>query len=371
MAKFETNQGGAAFGNPNITRQAANSALGRRNNLAGGTGAGQGRGDGRIQLAAEQARRNEASVQPRPQPPKPPEQNKPPEQSEKAAKISVSAEGGDHFFPLDFSFQYFMLLKFAAYDRNTVFEDASKDHDLFITLPVPTNLGESFGVNVGKQAFGVFLGELGKVVNETIKGKQAGQDLSASLNNAVADSIKKAREGGTLPSVLANRLVGGFSETAAAGVDMMLGVTPNPNLAVNFQGVPLRTFGFTWRFAPRSVAESQELINIIFKLKQRMLPGKAQFILTYPDHCEIEIHSHQTAGLRELIKFKTSFLTDVRVNYTPSGVPSFFAGTSMPTEMELTLTFQETKIFTREDFMKRPILQKPAAGAQFTPPGGA
>lgn len=360
MATFATNQGGAAFGNPNITRQAANSTLGRQNNLAGGHG-GAGRGNGQIQLQAEEARLKAEAAKPKPPPPKPPEQNKPPEESKKAAKVGVNAEGGYHSYPLDFGFHYFMLLRFAAYDRNTVFEDASKDHDLFISLPVPANLGESFGVNVGKQSFGVFLGELGNVVNETLKGRESGQDLSRSLSNSVANSIKSAREGGTLSNVLANRLVGGLSETAAAGVDMMLGTTPNPNLAVNFQGVPLRTFGFSWRFAPRSVAESQELIDIIFKLKQRMLPGKAQYVLTYPDHCEISIHSNQS--LRDLIKFKTSFLTDVKLNYAPSGVPSFFAGTTMPTEVELSLTFQETKIFTREDFKNPPRLQKSPDGA--------
>jgi hypothetical protein len=358
--EYVSTAGGAAVGGyKKLTRQAANSVSGKQNNLAGG-GDSYRRGVGQAEVV--QARLAADAAKPKPPPPKPPEQNKPPEESKKAAKVGVNAEGGSHNFPLDFPFQYFMVLKFAAYDRNTVFEDASKDHDLFISLPVPANLGESFGINVGKQAFGVFLGEVGKVVNDTLQGRNNGQDLGKSFSTAVADSIKNARESGTISNVLANRLTGGFSETAAAGVDMILGTTPNPNLAVNFQGVPLRTFGFSWRFAPRSVAESQELIDIIFKLKQRMLPGKAQYVLTYPDHCEIAIHSWQSAGLRELIKFKTSFLTDIKVNYAPSGVPSFFAGTSMPTEMELSLTFQETKIFTREDFMKRPVLQKqPAA----------
>lgn len=362
---FVSNGGGAAFGNPNVTRQgtmagaqqATTSSAGQQyGNMS--SNAGYGRGNAQLHMKMEQGRQAAAAAKPKPPPPKPAADNQPKETPKKGPK----ATGGFHQFPSDFVYQYCMMLRFAPYDRDTVFQDESKDHDLFIALPMPTNLGESFGVNVGKQSFGAFMGEIGKVINDTINNKKSGQDLSQSLSSAIANSIKETRESGNLTNLLASRLAGGLGETAAAGVDMMLGTTPNPNLAVNFQGVPLRTFGFSWRFAPRSEAESQELIDIIFKLKQRMLPGKEKFILTYPDHCEISVHSNQSA-LRELIKFKTSFLTDVKVNYAPSGVPSFFASTTMPTEIELSLTFQETKIFTREDFMNPPKIQTSAAGA--------
>jgi hypothetical protein len=342
---FDSNEAGAAFGNPLATRKAVNQALGKKYNVGATSkaGGGGGRGSGKAELE-DQAKRQAAQVKPQAAPPKPSETAKPKEQPKKG----FTPEGGVHRFPTDYA-SYFMLLRFAPYDRNTVFSDASKDHDLFIALPLPANLGEAFGVNVGKQAFGAFAKEIGEVVNNTINNRQSGQDLQKSMSSAVADRIKNARESGTITNILASRLAGGFGESAAAGVDMLLGTTPNPNLAVNFQGVPLRTYGFTWRFAPRSVAESQELLFITTKLKQRMLPGKKEFILTYPDHCEISVHSPGEL-IRQLIKFKTSFLTDVRINYAPSGVPSFFAGTTMPTEMELSLTFQETKIFTREDF---------------------
>jgi hypothetical protein len=50
----------------------------------------------------------------------------------------------------------------------------------------------------------------------------------------------------------------------------------------------------------------------------------------------------------------------MKVNYAPNGVPSFFRGSQTPTEIDLTITLQETKIFTREDFEVVPLPERPA-----------
>ena len=52
----------------------------------------------------------------------------------------------------------------------------------------------------------------------------------------------------------------------------------------------------------------------------------------------------------ELIKYKPALLQDVRVNYAPNGIPSFFAGTNLPTFIQIGLTFVETTYFTANDF---------------------
>jgi len=52
----------------------------------------------------------------------------------------------------------------------------------------------------------------------------------------------------------------------------------------------------------------------------------------------------------ELIKFKPALLRNVSVNYAPNGVPSFFAGTNLPTFIQIRLEFVETEYFTGEDF---------------------
>ena len=281
-----------------------------------------------------------------------------PAKTAKKPGTSSKADGGYHWFPRDSAgLGYHLVMGFAPYDRNTILENATKNHDLLIYLPIP-QLNESFGVKVGQQALGILYGTAAKAANRLMDAPDVGKEIT----NVVRDGIRALREDSSVHKAMASRIAGGLGETAGATVDMVLGTTPNPNLAVNFQGVPLRAYSFTWKLTPVDMQESQTLLDIIFKLKQRMLPEKETLTLKYPDQCQIEVWGRQR-GLEQLVKFKPSFLTDVKVNYSPSGVPSFFAKTSMPTEIELTLSFQETQIFTREDFMKIPQLSTEKAKA--------
>lgn len=250
---------------------------------------------------------------------------------------------------------YTMQFLFGPYNRDVSFKDAIIDHDLSITLPLPPNLAESFGLKYNTVSFGPLLNEVLGGVSDVSDQMRGGKEFGKSLSKSITSRIEKAaKNAGEVLGASASRMVGGISETAGAGVDMILGYTPNPSLAVAFQGVGLRTFSYSWKLAPRSHYESQQLINLLTMFKQRSLPQKNQYTLKYPDYVDIILHP---SSLNDIIKYKTCVIQDIKINWAPNGLPSFFARSQSPTEVEFSVTLQEVKIFTRDDFSTAPLLK--------------
>jgi hypothetical protein len=344
---FASTGGGAAVGNASVTRQGLKAGATDINQVKENASEVQ-RFKNKAE-AADQARKSASNAKK----PAPTASNAaPPIQP----KLAPASKGGTFQFPSDFPYQYFLMMKFGPYRRQVALENQQVDHDLFIVLPMPANLGESFGATYNSVSMGPFGGELIKGISGIASDVSAGVDFKKSITDKITDGLRKLNNSdGTLTATLLSQATKG-SEALNLGVNMLYGMTPNPNLAVGIQGIPLRTYSFSWKLAPRSAAESQTLIDIIFHLKQRMHPLKEGFALRYPDYCNVSLHS--SGVLKDLIPFKRSVLVDMKVNYAPNGLPSFFAKTQTPTEMELSLTFHETEVFTRVDFETIPQVGK-------------
>ena len=132
---------------------------------------------------------------------------------------------------------------------------------------------------------------------------------------------------------------------------LVLGNVSNPHVALLFEGVGLKTFNFMWRFSPDSEAESVRLTTIINQIKEATHPkftssGKDgnNFFLGFPDQVDL----YYLGSQNHLHYFKRCGVTSVEVNYQPEGT-SFFAG-GAPVFIELSMGFQETEIWTSEDF---------------------
>jgi hypothetical protein len=280
--------------------------------------------------------------------------NKPPTEPKAA-----SSQGFQ--FPEDLG-NYGMLLKFGPYSREVALENKKVDHNLFIYLPVPANLGEVFGVSYSNVSMGLLKPAFG-MISGVVTDMKGGTDFRKSVTDRLANGINNMAKDNNYTWALAaaaSTIQGLGGDALTTGVNLTTGMIPNPNLAVGFNNVPLRSYTFSWRFAPRSVDESQTVADIIFNLKQRMHPLKDNFALRYPDYCNVELFN---GAMKEVLMFKTSVVTDMRVNYAPSGIPSFFAGSQMPTEIDVSLSFNEIEVFTRDDF-KRTVVAGAGAGAE-------
>jgi hypothetical protein len=148
-------------------------------------------------------------------------------------------------------------------------------------------------------------------------------------------------------------LVGG----AAGQLLINRGEVVNPHTQMLFRAPMLRQFNFTFKLMPRSKAEAKEILKIVQFFRLAAYPDLGASIETgqgalnmatykFPDVFEIKYLSAGREN-KNMIKFARSYLTAVSVTYNPTS-PTFFDD-GMPSEIDLSLTFQETKALSRAD----------------------
>ena len=174
----------------------------------------------------------------------------------------------------------------------------------------------------------------------------------AELGKAVMSTGSTKEVAGKIGEFIGGKLGASLAQQGVDAVYQSGGFTPNPHVGLLFKGVNIRpNHTFTYRLSPKTPTESVKIREIVRQLKVRMHPSTnyANLTFNYPDLCDITIN--RPVGIAsELYKFKTCFLEGLSVNYAPNGVPTFFAGTREPTEIEITMSFKEAEIFTRKDF---------------------
>ena len=225
-----------------------------------------------------------------------------------------------------------------------------------IGLPVPTNLTEQFQMKYNEIAIGALLGN-DKVKNAALQVSSALMSEGKGVDkSALTSSVKSATEEvvkGVVP--LAIR---GMAKTLDAGlgaiVDQIKGGVPNPNLALLYEGHGFRTFNFTWKLLPRNASESATLQSIVNTIKHSMHPTRNGLFLDFPYLAEPYIK----IGGQDLFIMKRCAITSFNVNFAPSGTPAFFSQTSQPVEVDISMTLQETEIFTSADFKPSAAVDK-------------
>ena len=143
------------------------------------------------------------------------------------------------------------------------------------------------------------------------------------------------------------------SDSSLALLNRALGQADNPFMEVLFTTMGVREFSYAFNFAPRNSDETTEIQQIIQLFRFHMAPEMQRAnsrYLTLPS--EFDIHymfkGPNGQGLENdyFNRIATCVLTSVDVNYTPNGVRSFEDGS--PTQIQMTLTFRETEILTKE-----------------------
>ena len=103
--------------------------------------------------------------------------------------------------------------------------------------------------------------------------------------------------------------------------------------------------------------ESNNLQEIIRVIKMRSHPtflqaggSNTNFIMKYPH----EVDLYYLGQGDSMHRFKRAAITGLEINYAAEDAPAFFQGSGRPAFIELKLTFQETQIWTGEDFESEP-----------------
>ena len=140
----------------------------------------------------------------------------------------------------------------------------------------------------------------------------------------------------------------GFSQQAR----LRAGVARNPRTEMLFRSPTMRQLSLSWKLMPTNDQESETVFAMINKMRQHAYPsigttGK-KMNMTFPDIFQIDF-VNKSGGKAKMIQFAKAYCTAINVTYGSSG-PAFFKG-GKPVEIDLTMTFQEAEIQTRESLM--------------------
>lgn len=212
------------------------------------------------------------------------------------------------------------------------------------------------------------------------------------MGNEILRQIRQASQ--TLPPGMAaagalsaaSGLVGPATGGAATAVlANLVGIARNPHKVVLFEGVKFREHSFSYRLSPRNIKEAKSIEAIIRAFKYYMspqyglgeAPGAFRGLLTglnfqeagqevgnisteagrtsraffeYPEVFTIEF---QGSAKKSLFTIGESVLKSFEINYHPTNYPAYVRSlnspnVSSPAEIEISLSFQETDIVTKE-----------------------
>ena len=203
-----------------------------------------------------------------------------------------------------------------------------------------TNVGTSILQSAGAEGTLDKLEELGKGTFEA---------LDRTLPIAAAASIRKLVQkvgGDTLTN---DDIFGGIS-----------GAILNPNVELMYSGTDLRNFSLKYKLVPRDFNETVAINQILNTFKKAMLPkldpgavmgttspGIFKGFIGVPDLCRVAFMKGSKEHPR-LPRYKMCAITAVDVNYTPDGAYATYKD-GQPVAVELTLSFQETKMVFSEE----------------------
>jgi hypothetical protein len=272
-------------------------------------------------------------------------------------------------FPMS-GYTHGIILMFQPYQYETtdgVIRSLTTENSTII-LPLPSNLQDSYKLNVGGNDLGM-TGGLATDLASTLSGSDnligdIGGALKGFLGDAFtgadrADLAGIAGTGAMAAKYFARNALSALpgEGNISAGIDVATGAAINPHTTVTFEGVNLKNHSFQWNLSPKNADEARILNDIIRKIKSRILPqyrnalgGEAgssslgRGLLSYPDI----VHIMFTGINNEYFYyFKPAMVESFDINYAPNGVALNRGG--KPSTISISMTVTEAKIHTRDD----------------------
>lgn len=259
--------------------------------------------------------------------------------------------------------KYYVRLTLGDYKRRKPFDQAKMEPKKYIYLPLPMEMRDDTVTGYGN----VDQGLVGNIMDSGIDNsanyaaealRQSGsvvKDVSGSLTSLIG---RIPVIGGTAQRAIDNSF---SAEQLTSALSQQMGVSPNPNPAVIFQGPKLRDFNLNWMLMPTNQKESSNVRNLVNTLKASTLPKNtvkdSAAILEYPNLVKINFYPWDSGGQgaygwtdKSIIRMKHCFMASVNVNYTAGNIPAFFEGSNEPVVVGLSINFVETEYFLSNDY---------------------
>ena len=226
-----------------------------------------------------------------------------------------------------------------------------------IVLYMPAQLTTNYAAGYNDTQLGNNLGSIAGAVKQFINRAEAvgGVQAAKEAVPGVAGQIANAMERGM--AKMGSALIGG---DIMGAYDKISNRAINNFLEATFTGVNFRKFSYTWKFSPKNIKEVQTAENIIRTFKFHMLPELPkdnQFGRYYVVPSEFDIfYMFRGDENTWMNKIQTSVLVNMDVNYAPNDYNTFrpIEGRTgaPPTEIDMKLDFQETKLITKADVLE-------------------
>jgi hypothetical protein len=233
-----------------------------------------------------------------------------------------------------------------------------------IRLPMPSQLSTDYNPEYSDPALGAAAGMALKPSDQAIYGNPT-MGNQAMVGNSL-QGVGLSLVGGALGAGLDKALGAvpkelGGANAAGALLKVGGGVAVNPHKIVLFTGVNFRTHQFSWKMSPKNRRESDAIRQIIEMFTYYSHPEYVTggLFFKYPEFFEIKFRHPEY-----LFKLQPSVCKDIKVNYHGQGYPAYIrdangGGVPAPAEVELSLTFMETEIVTKQSL--NGVLKTPRA----------
>jgi len=259
-----------------------------------------------------------------------------------------------------------------------------------IRLPMPSNLSTDYNPDYSVASLGPIAGMALKPAEQAMYGLNS-MGGAAATGQSLAGLV--GGNPGAVTSFLAGVGTSGATATAISGLNALGqqagaenlsgailkiagGVAINPHKIVLFTGVNFREHQFTWKLSPKNREESNRIKMIIDSFVYYSHPQYVAggLFFKYPEYFNIKFRHPEY-----LFELLPSVCKDVRVNYHGQGYPGYIRdsdgmGPPAPAEVELSLTFQEIEIVTKDNlkvgaglntgstFRTTPVVLNPGGG---------
>tara|TARA_B000000609_G_scaffold157485_2_gene152163 strand:- start:2124 stop:3047 length:924 start_codon:yes stop_codon:yes gene_type:complete len=252
--------------------------------------------------------------------------------------------------------------KFSVYTLKGKSRGSQQLNDLgYVVLPMP-KLNDAINVTYSDAEFGA----AGAVSVGSMGGNISGDfEKLSDIMKTGARSFNQTTVG-RVGADLATKAFPGLRASLVNG----LRTIANPYLTNVFKSTGFRQFSFTYSLRAKSSTESETITRIIKIFKKAMMPedilvsknsvsfkdGHTQVtgIQKLPDMFDIKFYPtigdyENVQGGNDILIIQNAVLTDMKTDYSSdTQAPTFFKDTNAPMGVNLTLTFKETTIYTRE-----------------------
>jgi len=225
-----------------------------------------------------------------------------------------------------------------------------------IAIYLPPNVQDATSVGYNNTEMGV-IGAAAAGGAEAIDALRRGDmsKLASTLGGAAKDLLGEV--GLNLTAGFIGTISGVDQEGLKGFAKKAFGQASNPYMEVLFEGVEMRTFTYNFTFSPRNERETEDVQKIIKMFRFHMLPeikGSSERFMTLPStfdiHYMYQVDKDQAEENNFYHKIATCVLKGCNVDYTPGAVKSFASGA--PTQITMSLTFQETEMLTKQHIDK-------------------